>query len=283
MLRVNKILTPISMLIIGLVLFTGVSCAITHSDENNNGVNEVGETITFVGDDSYVDENSVEHPIYNWYWDFDSDGIIDALGQIVTHTYDELGTYLVTVYEICDLNLFIQFQLTVVIPLPEAIDPTYEDILQQAKDDIDALLEKTINKEYDEDYKDKFGPKGDGEKKKDMDDLSKSSSIIDNELESTGEETLLPLEAVKLLVKNLAKVDKRGIIDTTDIMLALTDLLLDKVEETLNDAEAEYGSNNPHVKKALDKFNKGLDKVEKGEYDRAVDELIRAYRELERL
>ena len=93
----------------------------------------------------------------------------------------------------------------------------------------------------------------------------------------------MPLEAIKLLVKNLQKVDKRGIIDTVDIMATLTDLLVEKVEQAIIDAEAEYGPENDHVKEAWKKFDKGLDKVEEAKYDRAVDEFIRAYRELDKL
>ena len=154
--------------------------------------------------------------------------------KIVTHTFDEQGTFVVTVYEVGDLNLLIRFQLTVVIPLPEVEDPTLEEILQQAGEDIDELLENTINDEYDNDYHNKFDGKANAEKNKDINHLSLSSLIIDNELDPVGDETLLPLEAIKLLVKNLQKVDKRGIIDTVDIMATLTDLLVEKVEQAIN-------------------------------------------------
>ena len=57
-----------------------------------SGTMEIGQEITFDGTGS-TDEDGT---IADWAWDFESDGTIDANGDIVTHTYDTAGTYTVT-------------------------------------------------------------------------------------------------------------------------------------------------------------------------------------------
>jgi len=127
--------------------------AASYSDADGDGFNEVGETITFVGDDSYIDKYGVEHPFVEWYWDFESDGIIDAYpDQIVTHTYDKVGTYKVTIYAIDDINIIIEFRIEIVLPIHE--EPTIEDIIEDIEemelpegidDSCESILENAID------------------------------------------------------------------------------------------------------------------------------------------
>lgn len=86
--------------IITLVMIAGSASAVSFTDEDGDGVAEPGEVITLEGDFSIIDDNGIEHFIEEWYWDFDSDGNFDAMGQIVTYSFDEEGNYQVTVHEL---------------------------------------------------------------------------------------------------------------------------------------------------------------------------------------
>lgn len=58
---------------------------------------QVNETVTFDASWSIPGWNGThEMPIVSYAWDFETDGIIDAYGVIVSHVFPAVGTYLVT-------------------------------------------------------------------------------------------------------------------------------------------------------------------------------------------
>ena len=130
-----------AVIMVGLILISGIGYAVTYNDADGDGILEVGEVITFIGDDSYVDSSNVEYPFTNWSWDFESDGIFDAYGKDVNHTYDEKGTYVITVYEIGDVNIKTELKIKITIPMPEDDDLTYKELLQQAVNETDDLID----------------------------------------------------------------------------------------------------------------------------------------------
>ena len=127
----NKNAAKIALLCITIIIFSGVCTAVTYSDADGDGICEVGEVITFIGDDSYVDEEANEYPFNNWSWDFESDGIIDAYGKEVNHTYNEKGNYVITVYELGEVNIKSKVEIKIQIPYMEKRDPTFEEVLQK--------------------------------------------------------------------------------------------------------------------------------------------------------
>jgi hypothetical protein len=86
--------------LVTLLMIAGSASAASFSDADGDGVVEPGEEVNFEGDTTYIDENGITHYIQEWYWDFDSDGNIDADGQFPTHTYDGEGNFVVTLHQL---------------------------------------------------------------------------------------------------------------------------------------------------------------------------------------
>lgn len=257
----NAIVTMV--VIIGILLVSGISSAVTYSDADGDGICEVGEVITFYGDDSFVDADGVEHNYTNWSWDFESDGIIDAYGKEVNHTYNEKGTYQITVYEIGDINIKTELTIKISIPHVDKPEPKYEDVLKQAINDTDVLLENASSAQNYNAY-DKFN-------------LKFANRFLRWAYKKEGTWKWLPFIAVKFAVKNLEKVNERGIRNTTVIMASLTNGVKNKVKKAINASEMEVGPDNYKVIKAWERFNKGLIKVDEGRYSKAIEEFYKAY------
>jgi hypothetical protein len=93
----------LAVLISTLSLTATVSCY-TIEDADGDGVIEVGETITFTGDDFIVESDGDVHTFSVWAWDFDGDFCIDAYGKVVTHTFENPGYYRGFLYEYGDVG-----------------------------------------------------------------------------------------------------------------------------------------------------------------------------------
>ena len=73
------------------------------------------------------------------------------------------------------------------------------------------------------------------------------------------------------------KVNERGIRNTTQIMVNLTNGVKRKIENAILDAEDELGSDNTKVIKAWERFDKGLIKIDECKYSKAIEEFYKAY------
>ena len=258
----NKIIAMI-MIVIGILGFSGITSAITFIDADGDGILEVNEIITFYGDDSYVDSSSNEYPFTNWSWDFESDGIIDAYGKEANHSYSEKGTYIVTVYELGEVNVFTELKLKIVIPMPVEEDATYEQVLERSLINVTDLIENTTWSANETNY--------------DKTDLEWAKFFLDVTLKKGGRFKLLQFVAVKFAVKNLENVNKRGIMNTTAIMEGLATAVKNKVESAIEEAETILSTNDWHVEKAWQRFDKGLMKLDEGRYSKAIEEFYKAF------
>ena len=259
----KRTISGIAIFVISILLFSGISSAVTYSDADGDGIYEIGEAITFFGDDSYVDSEGMEHNYTNWSWDFESDGISDAYGKEVNHTYDKKGIYQITVYEMGDINIKTELTIKIAIPFQEKPDPKYEEVLQQAINRTGELIENANRAVNDSGY--------------DKINLKFAHCFLKWALRKEGSWKWLPLIAVKYAVKNLEKVNERGIRNTTSIMVNLTNGVKRKVEKPIINTEEELGSDNPKVVKAWERFNKGLLKLNEGRYSKAIEEFYKAY------
>ena len=253
----------IAMFVIVTLAFSGIINAVTYSDADGDGVYEIGEVITFIGDDSYVDDEDEEHPFTNWSWDFESDGIIDAYGKEVNHTYNEKGTYVITVYEIGEVNIFTELKIKISLPHVDEENLTYAEVLQQSIYDIGSII-ANISDDDNFSYYDDFN-------------LNCAKSLIKWALRKEGKWKWLPFIAVKFAVKDLERVNKRGEQNTTAIMINLGNAVKKRVEDEIIQAEEKYGADDYRVVKAWKRFDKGVIKLEEGRYSKAIEEFYKAY------
>jgi len=65
--------------------------------------------------------------------------------------------------------------------------------------------------------------------------------------------------------------------NTTEIMVDLAKAVKKKVENAIVDAETELGTEDWHVEKAWQRFDKGQMKLEEGRYSKAIEEFYKAY------
>ncbi len=259
----KRTISYMAVFIIVVLFVAGISSAVTYTDADGDGIYEVGEVITFYGDDSYVDTEGVEHNYTNWSWDFDSDGIIDAYGKEVNHTYDEKGTYQITVYEIGDINIKTELTIKIRIPFVEKPEPTFKEVLNGAINDTDELIENS-SLENDKLPFDRMN-------------LKCANRFLKWALRKEGTWKWLPLMAVKFAVKNLEKVNERGARNTSKISSNLSHGVKNKVKKAINESEMKYGPANYKVLKAWENFNNGLLKIEEGRYSKAIEEFYKAY------
>jgi len=98
-----------------LCMISASVSAYSISDKDGDGYVEVGETITFTGDDYIVESDGDKHYFVQWAWDFDGDFEIDAYGKEVTHTYDTPGLYRGYLYEVGDVGYSFTLEIEVYI------------------------------------------------------------------------------------------------------------------------------------------------------------------------
>ena len=165
---------------IALGLSAGSVSAYEISDADGDGVNEPGEVITLIGDDSYIDENGDEHSYTAWHWDFDGDYIFEKSGQIITHIYPVEGIYTVTLQLV---NSGIKLEEITIEVNTEEPEPPYcykfkkiKNILKWLENDnipdevkINLIL-KHMNKRFDIDL--------------DTDDLDEIKELVDDFIEN---------------------------------------------------------------------------------------------------
>jgi len=83
---------------------------------------------------------------------------------------------------------------------------------------------------------------------------------------------------VKKAVKNLMDAQDEGA-DTQDAIYALVSLVTGLVDSALEDAIEMAGADNDHVMKAQEHYNEALEILAAGDYDKAIKEFERAYKE----
>ena len=238
---ISKIILTI---LISFLILAGSASAFSYSDADGDGVCEPGEEITFVGDDTYTDENGIEHTIQGWYWDFESDGFWDTSGKIVTHTFPAEGQYRVTLYEHNGDGWYIIRIIETKNNNPEgAIDAAITQ-LENMIPTGDHKIDKEINKA--------------------IEDLKKAKIQLDQDKLVKG------LCNIAKAIKHLMKAQKYGA-DTQEVIDDLVEFVKETVDEYLENHEIVC-KKKKYVKKARKHYEKAHNRLNDEKYDKAVKE-----------
>ncbi len=104
-------------------MVAGGATAASYSDADGDGKIEVGEEISFHGDEFYFDEQGYQHDYNNWWWDFDNDGNWDVWGIDQIYVFDEEGVYTVTLVQSNGDMEIVVFSIDVVVGDEEPEEP----------------------------------------------------------------------------------------------------------------------------------------------------------------
>ena len=96
--------------------------------------------------------------------------------------------------------------------------------------------------------------------------------------EFSKDKTEKAIGKIEKAVKHLMKAQDKGA-DTQDVIDNLVSLVKSLVDRALENAIEFAGEDNDHVVKAQEHYDKALEKLEDGEYDKAISEFKKAYKE----
>ena len=203
------------------------------------------DELVFTGsftDPGILDTHTIE-------WNFD-DGTITTDTLTPTHTYAEPGEYTIILTVEDDDGGVDTASVEIIVQIPAEVT---EELIEDIEDlDVPEDAEKEIGKA--------------------IKDLNKAIAEFnkDNPEKAIGK--------IEKAVKNLMKAQKKEA-ETQDVIDDLGDLVKGFAKSALDDAIEYAGEDDPNVGKAQKHYDKALDNLIKGKYDKAIKDFKNSYKE----